>query len=438
MIINNISESMSLFTSCKNDLIIKVTLDGIDGSGKTTMANLLSMNEPSYQICDRGALTTLTLLHPSDLPDNFVYDGIYIVLGADHETCSKRIKERGNFDKWETSKWLFYFNKYYQMLASKYNLFYIDTTNLTIEKTYETIIRLIKSQKSNNDSYICSMYRMPCPDLVTDEEFNSLPQIAKGESKDVRQYKNYHLVRYIPSVYSHTQQRAGFVSGSDIERMKMTKEMLLLFWLNQIIHSYIYVGNKYILTIPLDNKNISPVEIIYKGCWTGSDKHRYYDLPNKMDRFGNPIVRSIFDGELYEYINPYIRIDLRNPNHVDNKPWGDYNLDDVLANKFIDLAVKKNAMKTALIIKNFLLENNIYMVDCCFMYTTDGLMLYGEFSQDCGRYKYVNEHQLEDLDKDIWRAGGSSDLVLEKYKKISYLVQKGMKIYLQRDLNMLS
>jgi broad-specificity NMP kinase/phosphoribosylaminoimidazole-succinocarboxamide synthase len=404
-----------------------VTIDGIDGSGKTTIVQLLTKREPSCYVNDRGNLTSLTLLHPSDLPEKFIYKGVYIILDASPSVCLSRINLRGFADKWASSKWLHYFHKYYRMLVSKYNLFYIDTTCLSIEETYSAVIDIIKNK---NDKY-----KMPCPDLVTDDVFNSLQQVANGESKDVRLYNGYHLVKYIPSIYSHTQQRAGIVPGSDVERMKMTKEILLLFWLNGIDHSYIYVGKKYTLTIPLDNYcDIPPVEIIYKGCWSGSDKHRYYDLPNKIDRFGNQIVKSIFNGELYEYIDPYVRIDLRNPNHVDGRPWGDYNLDDILANKFIDLCVKTNALKTASIIKNFLLKINIYLVDCCFMYTSNGKMLYGEFSQDCGRYKYIGEDQLDNLDKDIWRAGGSSDLVLEKYKKMSSLVENGMKKHLSDEL----
>ena len=72
-------------------------------------------------------------------------------------------------------------------------------------------------------------------------------------------------------------------------------------------------------------------------------------------------------------------------------------------------------------------------------------MIYSEISQDCGRYKKIeliekpgdskneliekprdsknSKSELSDLDKDIWRAGGSSELVLEKWKIMTHLVE---------------
>jgi hypothetical protein len=56
------------------------------------------------------------------------------------------------------------------------------------------------------------------------------------------------------------------------------------------------------------------------------------------------------------------------------------------------------------------------------MFTTDGSKMYYQISQDCGRYKKIGEDGLDALDKDIWRAGESSELVLEKWKLLTSIV----------------
>ncbi len=81
------------------------------------------------------------------------------------------------------------------------------------------------------------------------------------------------------------------------------------------------------------------------------------------------------------------------------------------------------------------MKNNIYFQDVCLMLTVDGDKLYGEISQDCGRYKYIKENELSDLDKDIWRSGGSSELVLQKYKYIRELLENYVKENLYYDNN---
>ena len=56
------------------------------------------------------------------------------------------------------------------------------------------------------------------------------------------------------------------------------------------------------------------------------------------------------------------------------------------------------------------------------MLTVEGDVMYGEVSQDCGRYKYIHEHKLTDLDKDVWRNWGSFEQVLTQYKMITKIV----------------
>ena len=95
---------------------------------------------------------------------------------------------------------------------------------------------------------------------------------------------------------------------------------------------------------------------------------------------------------------------------------------------FINVDVAK---KTAKFIFGILDEHfkkmNMYFEDVCFMLTVEGDVMYGEVSQDCGRYKYIEEDKLTDLDKDVWRKWGSFEMVLTKYQMMGNIVEKYIK-----------
>lgn len=266
-------------------------------------------------------------------------------------------------------------------------------------------------------------FLIPCIDKMTKEDFEALPMVIEGESKIVRELNSmYHIVKYKPTIYSHKMQRAGVVEGSDLERMSMTRDILDLFSRHGIKHSYLYVGKEYILADALDNNTmIPPVEVIVKRCFVGSDKHRYYEMDKLKNRFGKEVVKE----DKNEYQKLLVRFDYRNPNHhpVTGVPIGDIPLCDDLADEFINAEVAKmNAKKIFHVLDYHFTKMQIYFEDVCLMLTTDGDKLYGEVSQDCGRYKHMKEDGLTDLDKDVWRAGGSSELVLTKYRMISKIV----------------
>lgn len=72
-------------------------------------------------------------------------------------------------------------------------------------------------------------------------------------------------------------------------------------------------------------------------------------------------------------------------------------------------------------------QMGILFQDVCFMITTDGKMHYSEISQDCGRYKKIDEDGLSSLDKDVWRAGGSSELVYDKWRQLTKITYEYVK-----------
>jgi phosphoribosylaminoimidazole-succinocarboxamide synthase len=150
-------------------------------------------------------------------------------------------------------------------------------------------------------------------------------------------------------------------------------------------------------------------------------------MENLKNRFGKEVIQK---DNNYEYQKYLVRFDYRNPNYhpETKKPLGDLPLCDDLADEFINVDVAK---KTAKFIFGVLDEHfkkmNMYFEDVCFMLTVEGDVMYGEVSQDCGRYKYIEEDKLTDLDKDVWRKWGSFEMVLTKYQMMGNIVEKYIK-----------
>ena len=95
---------------------------------------------------------------------------------------------------------------------------------------------------------------------------------------------------------------------------------------------------------------------------------------------------------------------------------------DSVADWFIDT---KKARATALrlydVLSAFLSEKDIVCYDLCLFIAEDGETVFGEISQDCGRFRH---YDLGSLDKDVWRAGGSSEVVLQKWQLLLDMIQK--------------
>eukprot|EP00817_Percolomonadidae_sp_ATCC50343_P007514 CAMPEP_0117418266 /NCGR_PEP_ID=MMETSP0758-20121206/83_1 /TAXON_ID=63605 /ORGANISM="Percolomonas cosmopolitus, Strain AE-1 (ATCC 50343)" /LENGTH=128 /DNA_ID=CAMNT_0005198669 /DNA_START=609 /DNA_END=991 /DNA_ORIENTATION=- len=105
------------------------------------------------------------------------------------------------------------------------------------------------------------------------------------------------------------------------------------------------------------------------------------------------------------YPEVFVRFDWRNPLHHPEKEGvrlADEVLCDEQADWFIDTKeARKTAKKAFHALSNYLKRRDIQLIDICLMITEDGQSIYGEISQDCGRYRSTKES----LDKDIWRKG---------------------------------
>ena len=89
-------------------------------------------------------------------------------------------------------------------------------------------------------------------------------------------------------------------------------------------------------------------------------------------------------------------------------------LGDEQADWFIDVAkARLTALSVYRALSSYLGDRDIVLYDLCLFVSADGDTVFGELSQDCGRFRHFD---LGSLDKDVWRAGGSSDQVMDKWK----------------------
>jgi len=284
---------------------------------------------------------------------------------------------------------------------------------------------------------------------------------TEGESKKIfqiitnSQYLSPLVIIILKStIYSHTKQATGEISGLGQIRSKGTIMFLEMAWRNQIHHAYRSVNpNGIIIADFVDTK---PVEIVFKKYCEGTDKHSYYGITQNSD-----IVL-----ETGEYIcGTYIRFDWRNPNHISVKtgtniilnpyyylleehygkeaffakflktqdrarPFGDKAVCSDILEQLIDVPqTRETAMKMVCTMQSYLTQLGLEAKDGCFMLDKSGKVFWSEVNQDCLRVQVKVGH--ESLDKDIWRAGGSAakDQVVKKWNAFNDLMYEYFKTH---------
>jgi len=106
----------------------------------------------------------------------------------------------------------------FREVAAAFNAYIIDATQ-TIEKVAQDIIDIL-TLKNGEDG--ARKFQLPNANLITDEQFAKLPLVVEGESKIVRLWgkapgatnKDLVLIKFKPTVYSWTFNRAGIVSNT--------------------------------------------------------------------------------------------------------------------------------------------------------------------------------------------------------------------------------
>lgn len=279
---------------------------------------------------------------------------------------------------------------------------------------------------------------------LTMEEFRTFPIIRMGESKEIRQHPDHPdkvVIWLRPTIYSFTENRTGWVEGSNLLRARTMRLLVPLLKRHGIDHAYEDIDDTSGLIVA---RKIKPdedpnVEVIVKRFHGGTSYHRYYGLHQHPTRADHPF----WPGECFQkdapYRGPKVRFDWRNPFWHPEKVlrcrqenpslpeevfrWPEtlrgslMMRDEVLAedsaNDIINVTqARKTALWTYTVLQQYMARCNIVIYDLCLFITADGKTVYGEINQDCGRFRHL-DHGM--LDKDVWRAGGSVGDVLSKW-----------------------
>lgn len=257
--------------------------------------------------------------------------------------------------------------------------------------------------------------------------------VKEGHSKKIHYLgRGIVQIELKPSVYSYTYNRCGLVEGSDILRYESCKILCKELKKNSIDHSYLIYEDGLILSKlvledgfepndisakeKMDLPKFAPIEVVVKTEHVGTPDHRYYEIGKYPTRFGYKIESKS------KYPKPFVRFDWRNPNE-DHE--GKRLCDEVMSESFADYYINvENAKNTALkafdVLSKFLESKKIQLIDICFFIDQNGTCIFSEISPDCMRVKSLENK--ESLDKDIWRAGGSSPLLIQKWTKFLEMI----------------
>ena len=260
-------------------------------------------------------------------------------------------------------------------------------------------------------------------DKLTDAEFEAMPLVVEGESKIVRNAGDgMAVIRFKPTIYSFTSNRTGIVPGSDVLRLRASKVFAEVLENSGINHAYVRVNDRFVLADLISPT--PPIEVVVKAYHSGTSKHRYFGMAGTPVRQSHPYWKGRKFGPDDGYPGPIVRFDWRNPMWHPGDPkrmLADEVLCDDQADWFIDtFRARETALRTFRALSNFLGERDVVVYDLCLFITEDGSTVYGEISQDCGRFRHFD---LGSLDKDVWRAGGSSEVVLEKWKTLLDIIE---------------
>lgn len=387
---------------------------GVDGSGKTTMSNVMhgDGHKDRDEMIDSLTMTSDYSEWPVDLKDK---DKI-IILTADMDILRTRIDKRERLaDLFETDRALYYYDCRFREIASYYGIPIIDTSN----KTPEQIIWEIRDYDRP--------LSIPLKDMTADYCEKNFELITEGESKKVYADpydENFCYIVLKNTIYSHSKQSTGEIDGLGSIRAENCRYFLNALRKNSIKHSYVAINNQGVI-YSRRMYNINPLEVVVKEYVEGTDKHSYYGYKEKYaDQNGKYVC------------GPYVRFDWRNPNHLDEngvdmrvslknyykkeeemgkeaffnkyltRPMGDktinkHIIDNVVVKSASD--IEEHAIKVYNTIKFYLAKAGLIIKDVCFMFSeeADGnIYCWSEINQDCMR---VTGH-----DKDIWRVGGSA------------------------------
>jgi phosphoribosylaminoimidazole-succinocarboxamide synthase len=303
--------------------------------------------------------------------------------------------------------------------------------------------------------------------VINNSKFEALPLVIEGESKEVRYLgRGKVAIRLKPTIYSYTHNRYSVIPGSETLRLRACKVLVNVLKYAGISHAYECIeGNLIVakLLLPTEDElakyktkqfvprdlsseeigmllRAPPIEVIIKHNLSGTTPKTCHYLAGSRVRGSHP--RNAGDRLYLDRRLPHriVRFDWRNP--LRSTEQGKLAADAILARfgredthlrsvieeycsrvpdvPFSDLAdwkidvaaARETAHHTVDALEAFLGSKGISIYDLCLFIDELGTTVFGEISPDCGRFRDRDENSL---DKDVWRAGGSSEDVLRKW-----------------------
>lgn len=105
-------------------------------------------------------------------------------------------------------------------------------------------------------------------------------------------------------------QHTGLIENLGKIRARGSQIFVDLMTRNELKHAYRCVNSNGVILS--DFKDITPLEVVFKKYWVGTDKHSFFGVNDQQ--YGEKIVKHSNNCQYSNGI--YIRFDWRNPNHV--------------------------------------------------------------------------------------------------------------------------
>jgi phosphoribosylaminoimidazole-succinocarboxamide synthase len=253
-------------------------------------------------------------------------------------------------------------------------------------------------------------------------DFETLPLIAAGESKEVRLLTpKITLARLLPSLYSFTENRYGTAPGTERVRALFSAQLFRTMAQRP--------GSRHLSTaflgliehrgdLLLAEHTVRPgnIEVRIKRYHIGSPLHRYrYTERYRTAHDGPPLTRWS------RFARPVVCFDWRHPlTDEHGKRLADEPLSDDYAAVWLDDAIraKQLASDTFEWMEQVFESKGLKLIDVCFFIDQSGAVIFGEISPDCMRVRSQANDDSDALDKDEWRSGGEPSSVLERYWRL--------------------
>jgi phosphoribosylaminoimidazole-succinocarboxamide synthase len=295
-------------------------------------------------------------------------------------------------------------------------------------------VRIRLTSNPNPHSNGCRQVALDSPETLLERalrvlplDFESLPLLVEGESKIVRRWTDKLVaVRFKPTVYSFTANRYGEVAGTDVIRLNFTAALFRLMASTRFDGAAI-PRSAFVAQVESPTSGPLLIERMVESCNIEARIKRYH-IGSPVHRYlfteKHPTIRSASPLSRWSRLDsPVVCFDWRHPlfdgegRRLADEPLSD----DYAAVWMRDVGyAKEMARQTFIWMEKMFEAAGIRLIDMCIFIDREGKTIYGEISPDCMRVRLDlgDPSQAKAADKDLWRAGRSSDSLRRRYEEV--------------------